>query len=320
MFPSYTAKLWKFTFTVFTSYYIQFIIYQSYNYSESTLPTMLKKVKEEVELIQTFYTSVCNQREAAVQRGHLEHMLGLFECPTEDLVVHIVQIRLLLKKDFNDKCLQCVFKARHDISTELKGTIRDLLAKEETKIREAERKASLKMLTKNLLSEYIIRRYVDRFRARYSEKQDALRKKQDEKENKTILKASQSEVERLRLEQEAINLTAYMGLYKSPIQNEKMAQATLSTLKSRTFTEVFVSFKDDIVMFQDRQLEVLDKIPQTSIKSISAVDTSYISIQTGRMLYVLQPADSKVRSKWITSALYLRQESLNELQPSVFEK
>ena len=305
---------------MFTSYYIQFIIYQSYNYSEKDLPKMLGKVKEEVELIQTFYTSVCNQREAKAQREHLDHLVKLFECPTEDLVVHIIQTRLLLKKDFNDKCLQCVFKARHDISTELKGTIRDVLAKEEAKIREAEKKASLKLLTKNLLSEYIIRRYVDRFRARYSEKQDTLRKKQDDKQNKTILKASQNEVERLKLEQEAINMTAYMGLYRSPIQNEKMAQATLATLKSRTFSEVFVSFKDDIIMFQDRQLAVLEKISQVTIKSIAAVDQNYVAIQTARVLYVLETQDQNIRTQWIKSALYLRQESIHELQPTVFEK
>jgi hypothetical protein len=57
LFPSYTSKLWRFTFNVFTSYYIQFIIYQSYNYNQASLSKMLEKVKQEVELIQIFGAS-----------------------------------------------------------------------------------------------------------------------------------------------------------------------------------------------------------------------------------------------------------------------
>jgi hypothetical protein len=251
---------------------------------------------------------------------YLEHLLKLFECPTEELVVYILQIRLLLKKDFNEKCLQTIFKARHDILPELKASVRAVLSKEEGKVREAERKSNFKLMTKNIHSEYIIRRYVDRFRARYAEKREALRKKQDDKENMTILKASECEIERLRLQQEAINMTAYMGLYKSPIQNEKMAHVVLTTVKSCKFAEVFVSFKDDIIMFQDHQLNILEKISQLAIMSISAVDVNWISITTSRVLYVLQPQDISSRSKWITSALYLNRESLNELQPTVFDK
>lgn len=105
LYPSYTNKLWKFTFMHFTNYYIQFIIFQSSKYNPKSVSKMIEKVKKEVEMLDGLFKSVLSSKEADAHKGHLEDLISCFCSEPEATIIHIVNLKILFKKNFNQKIL-----------------------------------------------------------------------------------------------------------------------------------------------------------------------------------------------------------------------
>lgn len=280
LYPSYMNKLWKYTFQNFTSYYMQFIIFQSSKYSPKDSPKMVAKVKEEIDIMAGFFKAVVPSKDADNLSGHLNDLYGAFVNSPEDTIVNIVSLKIFLKKDFSDKSMvgrlhqNLIMRMRTDIQDELKSKIKELIDKENQKLALIEKKQMFKLMTKNLLTEFTIRRFTEKFRLRFQEKQEQRAKIQNDRHNEDILKINENE--RLDIEQEAMQLIVMMDYFKVAVQNEKNLNVHLNSIKSAKTKLAKFSFIDDILLVHDDQQNLLEKIFLVSIKDVLCYEQLHI--------------------------------------------
>ena len=86
-------------------------------------------------MIEQFYTSVCTSKDLESHKLNLEALTNLFKGSIEDFGVDLLTVKLLLKKDFNDKCYQYIFRMRTDIDSVVKEQLDSMLSQEEAKIK-----------------------------------------------------------------------------------------------------------------------------------------------------------------------------------------
>ncbi len=331
LYPSYMNKLWKYTFQNFASYYVQFIIFQSSKYSPKEDQKMVAKVKDEIDIMDGFFKAVLPSKDAENLGGILNDLYGAFINSPEDTIVNIVNLKIFLKKDFSDKSMvvglhqALIMRMRADIPDELKSKIKELIDKENKKLALIEKRQMFKLMTKNLLTEYTIRRFTEKFRLRYQEKQEQRAKYQNDRHNEDILKINENE--RLEIEQDALSLTVMMDYFKVAVQNEKNLTVHLNAIKSAKTKKAKFSFIDDILLVHDDQQNLLEKIFLVSIKEVLCHEQLHIYMvlsahQTyaSNSMLIMKSRSPEERKKWINSILFLRAESLSELKPIEFQK
>ena len=163
---------------------------------------------------------------------------------------------------------------RPDMHDEMKFKINELIEKENEKIRQIEKSLNLKLLTKNLMTEFTIRKFVDKFRLKYRQKQEKKRKLQDDTHNKEILKINKNE--QVIIEQEALNLSLMMDYCKVQMKGEKSVDMHLNSLNSLKMKEAKFSFIDDILIVMDDKQAVQEKIFLVTIDDVAAHGDLYI--------------------------------------------
>jgi hypothetical protein len=112
LFPSYSNKLWKYTFNTFTLYYVQFVLVQATKMKKEALPEYLVRVEEETESIKEFYSSVCSTKEQQDHQAKFQALKSVFMLPPEEMIIKFIELKVFLGKWLDVNLLVAFCKRR----------------------------------------------------------------------------------------------------------------------------------------------------------------------------------------------------------------
>ena len=136
-----------------------------------------------------------------------EKLNDLMQClvaPSDRVVLSILNLKIKLRDQFNDKCMLCLLRIRQDITDKHKQRIQKLIQQEEDKIKQLTKKNLSKAIYQSFMIEIKIHRMVQRFRERKRIRDMNKKKKAKTQKDQAVMHINDNE--RLAVEELAIGM------------------------------------------------------------------------------------------------------------------
>lgn len=190
---NYSRKLWKFVYDNFTTLYIQMIVIMSQKYKSKESAKMIKKVEEETEIFQDFFEDKVGRKDFKMGTEKINDLIKALTGNPEEIVQHIFNLRVKLREKFNEKCMKCIMRLRPDFNKKKKAKVFKMMEEEEEKIRKESKRNVAKLFYKQIMTEFRIHQFVQKFRIKMHIRNEIMRKRAQKEQDRSVKNINENE-------------------------------------------------------------------------------------------------------------------------------
>lgn len=186
-------------------------------------------------------------------------------------------------------------------------------------IKGAQRKEMGKMMTKSVMMEFKISKFVQDFKTRYEKKKQDIEIKKNIQLKEEILKGPGDNDDSVE------GCMAIRGNLEFKLRANE-SKVVLDRVKSKgetnTLDKFYFCFYDDILAWKEKStsLKVEGKVFLATIDEIGPERDKFFYFVTKKFIYFFKCENTQERNKWVKAISFLREHALKELKPLVFEK
>ena len=321
MYPTYAKKLWRFIFDLLTTYFCQYVIGQSLNYKPNEKEDFVQKLKEEIEITKDIFESIITLKFVADKLKKWEYIVEALESELENLGSSIVNLKVSLGPQYNEKFTKCILRLRTEFDKNEKDKIIETITNFKNEISDVSRKKQgAKLMTQSISTQFYVQQFVDNFKRKIQLKKEIQKKKENEKLKQDLMEIN--EIDRLEVEEQSINLRGYLGMVEKKLADPTKREKIINRVNKYKYSKFHFSFLDDIIQWKKKPTDKKAKgrLFLVTIEEISPIEQIYIVLKKQKKLFFLKAKDEAERKVWIQSIKILREESLSEIQHIEFEK
>ena len=208
---------------------------------------------------------------------------------------------------------------RTDITKEQKMAIMKAVEEQVSLNKSSQRKQMGKLVTKSLMMEYKISKFVADFRARMEKKKSDIEKKKQMAATEEIMAGIKDQSETVESYMSVRgNLEFKLRAYESKVVLDRVR----SKGETNSLDKFYFCFFDDILAWKEKSnsTKVDGKAFLSSIDEIGPERDRFFYFVTKKFIYFFKCENTQERNKWVKAISFLRDHAIKELKPLEFEK
>lgn len=319
LYPSYSKKLWKFILDESVHLFIQMLLICSLKYAPEEKQELVAKIAKDKTAMHDLFSNILSSRDVDPSIAKLTAVESALNGPPEEIPVHVVKLKLALGNQWNDNCTKCILRLRKDLPKEEKIAVMKAIDNQGALIKGAQRKEMGKLITKSVMMEFKISKFVHDFRNRYERKKKDIEMKKQMALKEEVLAGPSDHAETV---EGCMSVRGNMEFKLRTYENKTVLERVKSKGETNTLDKFYFCFFDDILAWKQKSnsTKVEGKVFLVSIEEIGPERDKFFYFVTQKYIYFFKCENTQERNKWVKAISFLRDHALKELKPLEFEK
>ena len=325
LYPSYSKKLWKFILDESVHFFIQMLLICSLKFTPDEKQELVAKIKKDKHAMEELFKNIMSSRDVDPSIAKLTSVEDALMGPATEIPVHIVKLKLALQSQWNDNCTvasphqKCLLRLRKDIPKEEKIAIMKSIENQGQLIKGAQRKELGKLMSKSLMTEFKISRFVANFRARFEKKKKDIELRKNIALKEEILTGPSDSVDSV---ESCMSVRGNLEFKLRAYESKTVLDRVKSKGETNTLDKFYFCFFDDILAWKQKSnsTKVEGKAFLVSIDELGPERDKFFYFTTKKFIYFFKCENTQERNKWVRAISFLRDHAIIELKPLVFEK
>lgn len=166
------TKLWKFVWETFSTNFVLLVVSSTKKYYPKNVPELITKLEGDIELIKQTFSPLVRGKYYDENEKKIQTILDIYKSPSELILVHMLNLEMLLKEEFDRDMLKQILRLRSDVKADVKKDLINTLVEVEKNQRNISAGSHMTLLFKTADSNLKVHQFINKLKDRvYVKKQ-----------------------------------------------------------------------------------------------------------------------------------------------------
>ena len=183
----------------------------------------------------------------------------------------------------------------------------------------SDKKGLSSIISKNLMIEFRITKFVNNFKIRYERKKKGIHERMQIALHEEVLNRTSGETDTV---ESCMSIRGNIDFKLRAYESKVVLDRVKSKCEANSFDKFYFCFFDDILAWKQKSnsSKVEGKVFLISIEEIGVEKENFFYFVTKKFIYFFKCENSEVRNRWARSITFLKDNAIKELKPLDFEK